>query len=58
MVKVVNTNSFVNEEKRTIVTIITDEYNNQLKGQSWCSEEDEFNVDFGEKLVKIPFKSF
>lgn len=56
MVKVVNTNSFVNEEKRTIVTIITDEYNNQFKGQSWCSEEDEFNVDFGEKLAYLRAK--
>jgi len=56
MVKVVNTNSFVNEEKRTIVTIITDEYSNQFKGQSWCSEEDEFNVDFGEKLAYLRAK--
>lgn len=51
MVRIIDTRSYVNREKRTIVTFIKDEYNNEFKGQSYCSVDDEFNEDFGEKLA-------
>ena len=51
MVRIIDTRSYVNREKRTIVTFIKDEYDNEFKGQSYCSVDDEFNEDFGEKEV-------
>ena len=46
----IDTKSYVNEQKRTIVTVIEDEIGNEFRGQSYCSVDDEFNKDFGEKL--------
>lgn len=56
MVRIIKTNSYTNKDKRTIVTFIIDEYNNQFKGQSWCSKDDNFDEDFGEKLAYLRAK--
>lgn len=56
MVKIVDTKSYVNEAKRTIVTVIEDEIGNEFRGQSYCSVDDEFNKDFGEKLAYLRAK--
>ena len=40
MVKIVDTKSYVNESKRTIVTVIEDEIGNEFRGQSYCSVDD------------------
>lgn len=51
MVKIIDTRSYTNLDKRTIVTFIRDEYGNEFKGQSYCSVDDEFDENFGEKLA-------
>lgn len=56
MVKIVDTKSYVNEAKRTIVTVVEDEIGNEFRGQSYCSVDDEFNKDFGEKLAYLRAK--
>lgn len=56
MVKIVDTKSYVNESKRTIVTVIEDEIGNEFRGQSYCSVDDEFDKDFGEKLAYLRAK--
>ena len=56
MVKIVDTKSYVNESKRTIVTVIEDEIGNEFRGQSYCSIDDEFDKDFGEKLAYLRAK--
>lgn len=56
MVKILKTKSYTNKNKRTVVTFIIDEYNRQFKGQSWCSEEDNFDENFGEKLAYLRAK--
>ena len=53
MEKIVNTAIYPNESKKTVVVVITDEYNKKFKGQSWCVEGDTWDIDTGVKIAAL-----
>ena len=56
MVKVVNSKEYINEEKRTVVTILFDEMNNRFEGKAVCSVDDDFDIEFGKRLSYLRAK--
>jgi hypothetical protein len=41
---------FVNEKKRVIVTVLTDEYGNRFEGKAKCHPDDTFVQEIGENV--------
>ena len=56
MFKVMNSRKYINETKRVITTIITDQNGKEFMGQAWCSKDDTFDIEFGSKLSYLRAK--
>lgn len=56
MYKIVNSQMYVNEDKKVVTTKITDQMGRTFMGQAWCSENDTFDIDFGSKLSYLRAK--
>jgi len=53
MVKVVNEKVYKNEEKKTVIVFLFDEFGHKFKGQSWCMEEDTFDEKLGYEIALL-----
>ena len=56
MYRIVNSQMYINENKKVITTKITDKLGKTYIGQAWCSGDDTFDIDFGSKLSYLRAK--
>lgn len=54
--KIKDTQTYINEEKKVVTTVITSEIGDTFSAQSRCDERDEFNPSFGSKLSYLRAK--
>jgi hypothetical protein len=47
---------FVDYNSKVVITVLTDKFGSQFKGEARCSGDDVFNVDFGSKLSYLRAK--